>query len=110
MQVDVEALHGEFLSAGGTGGGRFSDFAYAALAAVLGHVAKQTIHLREVGAVDQVAALLFDGDEAGMGQLLQVEGQRVAGHVELVGEDAGRQPLGACDDQGAKYAQALGVS
>ena len=109
MQVDVEALHGEFLSAGGTGGGIFSDFAYAALAAVLGHVAKQTIHLREVGAVDQVAALLFDGDEAGMGQFFQVEGQRVAGHVELIGQNAGREPFGAGDDQGSEHAQALGM-
>ena len=83
VQVNVEALHGEFLSAGGTGGGIFSDFAYAALAAVLGHVAKQTVHLREVGTVDQVAPLLLNGDEASVSQLLQMEGQGVAGHVEL---------------------------
>ena len=44
-----------------------------------------------------------------MGQLLQMEGQGVAGHVELVGQDAGREPFGAGDDQGAEHAQALGM-
>jgi hypothetical protein len=39
----------------------------------------------------------------------QVEGQGVAGHVELVGEDAGCQPFGAGDHQGAEHAQPLGM-
>lgn len=52
---------------------------------MLGQVADEAVHVAVLGPIDQVATLLLDGDEAGMGQLLQVEGQGVAGHVELVG-------------------------
>lgn len=79
--------------------GGFGDFAHAALATVFGQVADQAVHVTVLGAIDQVAALLFNRDEAGMGQLFQVEGQGVPGYVELVGQDARRQPFRAGDDQ-----------
>jgi len=52
---------------------------------MLGQVTDQTVHAAVLGAINQVATLLLDADEASMGQLLQVERQGVAGHVELVG-------------------------
>lgn len=87
----------------------FGDFAHAALAAVFGQVADQAVHMGVFGAIDQVAALLFDGDETGVGQFLQVERQGVAGHVELVGQHAGRESFRAGNDQGAEHAQTLGM-
>jgi arsenite transporter len=65
---------------------------------VLGQVANQAVHVPVFGAVDQVAALLLNADKAGVGKLFQMEGQRVAGHVELVGEHAGGQSFRAGDD------------
>ena len=79
---------------GGAGRRDAGDLAGRALAAVLGQIAQQAAHAREVGAVDQVAALLFDADQSGMRQLLQVEGQRIAGDVELPAMTLGVRPSG----------------
>lgn len=87
----------------------FGNLADAALAAMLGQVADQAVHVTVLGAVDQVAALLLDGNEASVGQFLQVEGQGIAGHAELIGEDAGRASFRPGDDQGAEYTQSLRV-
>ena len=86
------------------GGVHFAGFA---LAAVFGEIAEQAVHAGVVGAVDQVAALLFDRDQACVRQLLQVEGERVAGHAELLGQHAGREAGQAGHDQRAEGAQAL---
>lgn len=55
---------------------------------MLGEIAEQAIHLREIGAVDQIAPLLLDANQARMRQLLQVKGKRVARDSELVRQDA----------------------
>lgn len=72
------------------------------LAAVFGEIAEQPVHPREVGPVDQIAALLLDGDQAGMGQLFQMEGQGIAGDVQLVGQHAGREAAEASHHERAK--------
>src|SRR5204863_511506 len=53
------------------------------------------------GAVDDRLALAPGGDQPGVGELLQVEGQVVAGDVHRLGEDAGGEPVRAGGDQGA---------
>ena len=55
----------------GWGGG-----AGVALAAVLGQKGQQCVHLREVGAVDQAAALALLRQQPGLHQLLKVKRQR----------------------------------
>jgi len=82
----------------------FGNFADATPAAVLGQVTDQAVHVAVLGAINQVAALLLDGDEAGVGKFLQVEGQGIADHVELLGQNAWRQPFRAGGDQGAEHA------
>lgn len=59
--------------------------------------------------LDQVAALLLDGDEADMGPFLQMERQRIAGHIELRDQHAGREPLCPRDKPCAEHPQALGA-
>ncbi|KXJ66263.1 hypothetical protein AXY46_12065 [Achromobacter xylosoxidans] len=76
---------------------------------MFGEVAQQAIHLREVRAIDQISTLLLKGDKAGMRQLLQVEGQRVARDAELIGHDAGHETAEAGNHEGAKHAQTLGM-
>lgn len=76
---------------------------------MFGEVAEQPIHLREVGAIDQISALLLNGDQASVRQLLQVEGQGIACDAELIGQDAGRETARASDHECAKHAKSLGV-
>lgn len=76
---------------------------------MFGEVAKQPIHLREVGAIDQISALLLNGDQACMRQLLQVEGQGIARDAELISQDARRETARAGNHECAKHAQTLGV-
>src|SRR5579875_1279950 len=85
------------------------NLANAALAAMLGQVADQTVHVSILGPIDQIAALLLDRDETSMGQFFQMEGQGVTRHIELVSQLARRQPFRTGNDQGAKYAQPLVV-
>ena len=68
-----------------------------------------TLQVFERGWLSANNVLLFDGDETGVGQFLQVERQGVAGHVELVGQHAGRESFRAGNDQGAEHAQTLGM-
>jgi hypothetical protein len=86
-----------------------ADLANATLAAVFGQVAQEAIHAWEISAVDQIPALLLDRHQAGMGQFLEMKRQGVARHAQVIGQDAGREPFRAGDDQGAEGAQALGV-
>lgn len=67
-------------------------------------VAKQRIHLREVGAIDQIAALLLNSDQACVRQLFQMKRQCVARDGELVGKDAGRKTAEPSHDKRAKNA------
>ncbi|ANY17552.1 hypothetical protein AW878_04110 [Bordetella pseudohinzii] len=76
---------------------------------MFGEIAEQPVHAGEIGAVDQIPALLFNADQAGMGQLLQMEGQRIPCDTELVRQHAGREARRAGDNQGAESAQPLGV-
>lgn len=76
---------------------------------MLREIAKQSAHPRKIGAIDQVASLLLDADQAGVGQFLQMEGQRVARDAELFGQHAGHEPGHAGHDQRAKGPQALGM-
>lgn len=76
---------------------------------MFGEVAEQPIHLREVGAVDQISALLLNRDQASVRQLLQVERQGVARDAELIGQDAWRETAGASNHERAKHAKPLGV-
>ncbi|GAB3104669.1 hypothetical protein GCM10027288_12000 [Bordetella tumbae] len=77
---------------------------------MLREISKQSIHLREIGAVNQVASLLLDIDQAGVRELLQMKRQRVTGHAELIGQDTGGKPGKAGHHQSAERAQPLGVS
>jgi hypothetical protein len=85
----------------------FGELAGLPLAAVLRQVAEQGIHLREVGAVDQVASARLAADQARVGQFLEVERERAGRHAELLGDHAGRQAGRAGHDQGTKGTQAL---
>lgn len=80
------------------------------LAAVFGEITDQAIHAREIGAVDQVPALWFDTDQAGMRQFFQMKGQRISGHAQLLGQGAGRHAGRASHDQRAEGTQPLWVS
>lgn len=85
------------------------DLAERSLAAVLGQVAKQSIHLRKVGAIDQVASLRLDAHQAGMRKFLEMEGQRITRHAELVSQNAGQQSWSACHNERTESPQSLGM-
>ena len=76
---------------------------------MLGEIPEQAIHLGEIGAIDQVAALLLNADQTCVRQLLQMKGQRVARHAELFCQDAGHHSGKACHDKRAKGPQSLGM-
>src|SRR3989344_777834 len=88
------------------GGGGLVGPAGGALAAVLGQVGQQVVHGGKRGAVDQVAALALLAHQARVGQLLEVERQRVGRNAQLLGQPAGREPLLARHHQGAEHPQA----
>ncbi|GAB3084551.1 hypothetical protein GCM10027287_23470 [Bordetella muralis] len=71
---------------------------------MLCEIPKQPIHLRKIGAINQIAPLLFDADQAGMRELLQMKRQRVARNAELVSQDTGGKPGQAGHDQRAERA------
>lgn len=77
---------------------------------MFGEIAEQSVHLREVGSVDQVSALLLNGDQPGVRKLLQVKGQCIAGNAKLIGHHAGCETAVARDHECSKHAQALGMS
>ena len=81
--------------------------ALAALAAVLGEVAQQGVHLGKVGAVNQVATLGHAVHKTCVGEFLEVEGQGAGADVEFVGHGARRQPVWPGHDQRSEGSQAL---
>nr|CUV24545.1 protein of unknown function [Ralstonia solanacearum]CUV35106.1 protein of unknown function [Ralstonia solanacearum] len=81
-----------------------------ALAAVLGQETQQAVHMVERGAVDQVTAISLLRHKRGMHQFLEVERQRRAGHVELLGDGAGRQSRRAGHHQHPEDPQTQAVS
>src|SRR5438270_2327480 len=66
----------------------------AATAAVLREVTDERVHVLEVGAIDYVAALLPAAQEPGAREVREMEGERGAGQLELVGDLAGGQVFG----------------
>src|SRR3982751_3137877 len=81
------------------------DRARGALAAVVGEVREQGVHALVGGAVDDVAADALLRDEAGAGELLQMEGKRVLRNGEPFGHRARGQTRPADDDQRAEHLQ-----
>ena len=63
----------------------------------------------KVGAVNQVAPALLNVHQAGVGQFLEVEREGAGCAVQLLGQRAGGQALGAGHHQGLEGAQALGL-
>lgn len=76
---------------------------------MLREVAEQVVHLLEIGAIDQVAAVTLLRDETGPLQFLQVERERGAGYFERFAHAARRFAFGARHDQRAKDAKAHGL-
>src|SRR4051812_33322130 len=89
------------ISLAGLAGGRFRQ-ALLTLAAVFGEVGEHAVHAVEHDAVHEVAADPLLGDQAGMHQLLEVEGQAAGGNPEQLGDDTGRSAVIARDDQRAE--------
>ena len=90
-------------------GGPRARAAGLAFAAMLGQVSQQRVHVRDIGAVNQIAAPRFAVDQPGMRQLFQMKRQRTGRYAELLGHDARCQSVRASDDQRPKSAQALGL-
>lgn len=76
---------------------------------MLREIPEQPIHSGKIGAIDQIAPLLLDADQAGMSELLQMKGQGVAGDAKLISQDAGGKAWKPGHDQRAECAQALGM-
>src|SRR5438105_3147832 len=90
-------------------GRRGFEGAVRALAAVLGEVAEQRVHVAERGAVDDVAAETLLSDQARVRQLFQVERQRVGRDPQPLGHCTGGESLLARDYQGAEHLQPDGL-
>src|SRR2546430_8868316 len=71
----------------------------AATAAVLGEVADERVHGLEIGAVDHEAAFLAALHEPGPREVREMEGERGAGELELVGDLAGGHAFGGRLDE-----------
>src|SRR5258708_34466517 len=80
--------------------------AAGALAAVLGQVAEQRVHPVVRRPVDEIAAGPRLGPQSGVGQFLQMEGQRGGGDVERIGHRARREAGPAGHYKRAKHPQA----
>src|SRR5438067_2035031 len=76
----------------------------AATAAVLREVADELIHVLEVRAVDDKAALLPAAYQAGAGEVREVKRERRRRQLELFADAPGREPFGPGLDQ-----QAIGL-
>jgi hypothetical protein len=86
--------------------GRRAFGAAASAAAVLGEVGDQRVHRVEVGAVDDVAAVLRGPDQPRVRQFLQVKRQRRRGDVEPPGDGTGGKPGWTGLDQQAEQREA----
>jgi hypothetical protein len=107
MHMDVESFHGVLLGLGLAVASRLHRTqASGSLAAVLGEVAQQFIHGRERRSVNKVAPLALLADEARLDKLLQVEGQRVGGNIELIDQHSRNKSVFACNYQSAKDSKA----
>src|SRR2546428_7551247 len=73
----------------------------AATAAVLREVADELIHVLEVRAVDDEAAVLAAAHKAGAGEVREVKRERGRGQLELFADASRRQPFGPGLDQQA---------
>src|SRR5438477_10728625 len=73
----------------------------AATATVLGEVADELVHVLEVRAVDDEAAVLAAAHEAGAGEVREVKRERGRRQLELLANPSGRQPFGPGLDQEA---------
>jgi len=80
-------------------GGGAHEFAGLPLAAMGRQVRQKFIHGREGGAVDQVTASALLGDQSGMVELFQVEGQGRWRQAQLFRESGGRHSLRPRNDQ-----------
>src|ERR671936_1570350 len=82
--------------------GSFRDWrAWATAAAVLGEVAHELVHVVEVGAVDDEAALLAAAHQAGPSEMRKMKGERRGRQLELFADAAGGQSVVACLDEQA---------
>lgn len=88
-------------------GSGIGSLAGLSLAAVFGEIGEQAIHPGEIGAIDQIASLLLDADQAGVREFLQMEGQGIARNAELFGQDAGHEAGQAGHNEGAESSQTL---
>src|SRR4051812_33522834 len=75
------------ISLAGLAGGRLRQ-ALLALAAVFGQVGEHAIHAVEHDPVHQIAPDALLGDEAGVHQLLEVEGKAAGGNPQQLGDHA----------------------
>jgi hypothetical protein len=73
------------------------DTGTGALAAVFGEIAEQRVHLIELHPVDQVATDALLGDEVGVEEFFEVEGEGGVGQCEGLTEVAGSSSEGARD-------------
>lgn len=81
------------------GQNRRTAFRIAIAAAILGQIADETIHHREVGRVDELAAFPALRDKAGTLKILKVEGQRRRQQPDALADGARRQPLRTALDE-----------
>jgi len=83
--------------------------AFSALAAVLGEVGQQAIHLSEFDPVDQVTPAALLADQAGHHQPLEVKRQRGVWNAQSIPQRAGRSALRAGHHQGSEHLQSIGL-
>ena len=76
---------------------------------MLGQVAEQVIHVLERRAVNEMTSIALLADQIGVHQLFKVEGQCGGGHLQLRRQISRREPLRACNNQGAKDTQTHGL-
>ena len=79
----------------------------AALAAVLGQVAEQRVHGLVAGRVDHRASLATHGDEAGVTQAVEMEGQGVGRELEGAGDPSRRHAVRPGLNQQAEHIEAI---
>src|SRR5438105_2135065 len=83
--------------------------ALGALAAVGGEIPEQLVHVIELRVVDEVATFALLGDQAGVGELLEVKRQRGCRHAERLCDGTGREARFAADDKEPEDLQAQGL-
>jgi hypothetical protein len=91
------------------GGGRGVQAGLGALATVFGEVVDQTIHLRELGPVYEVAPISLLADQASPHQFFEVKRKRGVGHPQVFTQLPWRGPTLPRYHQGTEHLQTVGL-